>query len=333
MKLWPFSKRAPEVRQAQPFTDAIVSAIQAQATGGALAQPNATAAVETAAGFYARALAAAVVRGAGMAKDALTPPMLSLAARDLIRRGESIFLVEIESGRLMLRPAGSWDVRGGPRESEWWYRLDLFGPSGNETRFVPAASVIHFRYAVDAARPWAGISPIDWARLTAAGLANLESMVTSEAASPFGYILPIPSEGDDDDGDDTAALRGDMFSARGKTLLVGDASQGEESAGRSGAAYRTIARFGANPPASVEGLRRDTSDGRARGVRAVGGAVQSIIRRDRAARGLSSSASHRRPSCRAAHDCGASSQARRAGLGARPERASRSRRGRQSAKF
>ena len=137
MKLWPFSKRAPEVRQStQPFTDAIVAAIQAQATGAELAQPNATAAVEAAAGFYSRALAAAVVRGAGVAGSALTPSVLALVARDLIRRGESIFLMEIEAGALVLRPAGSWDVRGGPRESSYWYRLDLFGPSGNETRFV-----------------------------------------------------------------------------------------------------------------------------------------------------------------------------------------------------
>ena len=77
---WPFSKREPEVRQSvQPFTDAIVAAIQAQATGSELAQPHATAAVESAAGFYARALATAIVSGAGIAASALTPSMLSLA--------------------------------------------------------------------------------------------------------------------------------------------------------------------------------------------------------------------------------------------------------------
>ena len=157
MKLWPFGRRESEKRQSvQPFTDAIVAAIQSQATGSELAQPNATAAVETAAGFYSRALATAIVSGAGMAEDALTPSVLSLAARDLIRRGESVFAIEVERDRLMLRPAGSWDVRGGPRESSYWYRLDLFGPSGNETRFVPGASVLHFRYAVDPSRPWTG---------------------------------------------------------------------------------------------------------------------------------------------------------------------------------
>ena len=260
MKLWPFGRRAAETRASvQPFTDAIVAAIQAQATGAELAQPNATAAVETAAGFYARALASAQVKGAGTAQTALAPSVLALAGRDLIRRGESIFLIELEGDALMLRPAGSWDVRGGPREREWWYRLDLFGPSGNETRFVPGASVLHFRYAVDPSRPWTGISPVQWARLTAAGLANLEAMVTSEAGSPFGYLLPVPSEVEDDTDDPNSALRADLAGARGRTLIVGDPSLDVEGSGQLRAgAYRSVARFGANPPASVEGLRGET---------------------------------------------------------------------------
>ncbi|MCY4469463.1 MAG: hypothetical protein OXC08_12135 [Thiotrichales bacterium] len=260
MKLWPF-KREPEKRQAsQPFTDAIVAAIQNQVTGAESAQPNATAAVEAAAGFYARALAAAVVRGARMAQRALTPSVLSLAGRDLIRRGESVFVVEVDREGLVLRPVGSWDVRGGPRESTWWYRCDVFGPSGNETRFVPGASVLHFRYAVDPSRPWTGISPIQWARLTAAGLANLEAMVSAEAGSPFGYLLPIPGDEDDDEDDgDTAKLRADLAGAKGRTLLVHDPSLDEDNANRGRAgAFRSVARFGANPPESVEGLRSET---------------------------------------------------------------------------
>ena len=42
-----------------------------------------------------------------------------------------------------LVPAGSWDVRGGWDPESWWYRLDLFGPSGNVSRLVPSASVVH----------------------------------------------------------------------------------------------------------------------------------------------------------------------------------------------
>ena len=124
---------------------------------------------------------------------------------------------------------------------------------------VPGASVLHFRYAVDPSRPWTGVSPIQWARLTAAGLANLEAMVISEAGSPFGYLLPVPSEVEDDEDDPNSARRADLAGARGRTLIVGDPSLDVESAGQLRAgAYRSVARFGANPPASVEGLRSET---------------------------------------------------------------------------
>ena len=104
-----------------------------------------------------------------------------------------------------------------------------------------------------------GISPVQWARLTAAGLANLEAMVTSEAGSPFGYLLPVPSEVEDDEDDPNSALRADLAGARGRTLIVGDPSLDVESAGQLRAgAYRSVARFGANPPTSVEGLRSET---------------------------------------------------------------------------
>ena len=73
-----------------------------------------------------------------------------------MRRGESLFLIEINNAGLALRPAGSWDVRGGWDPSDWWYRLDLFGPSGNVTRLVPSASVVHLRYGVDPDAAMAG---------------------------------------------------------------------------------------------------------------------------------------------------------------------------------
>ena len=62
--------------------------------------------------------------------------------------------IGVEGGMVRLAPVGSWDVRGGPDERDWWYRVDVFGPSGNLTHFVPSGAVIHARYATDAARPW-----------------------------------------------------------------------------------------------------------------------------------------------------------------------------------
>ena len=67
MKLWPFGrteKRAAQGGGSQHgagFTDAIVRALLTQAAGGATADPSATAALEAAAGSYARAFAVAEV--------------------------------------------------------------------------------------------------------------------------------------------------------------------------------------------------------------------------------------------------------------------------------
>ena len=48
--------------------------------------------------------------------------------------------------------------------------------------------------------------------------------------------------------------------ARGRTLIVHDPALDEDNAGRGAraGAYRHIARFGANPPETVEGLRTET---------------------------------------------------------------------------
>ena len=92
---------------------------------------SATAALEAAAGSIR-----ACVRGSGSdASDpgnaALTPAVLALMARDLIRRGESVHVIEVGRDGVRLTPAGSWDVRGGFDPLTWRYRCDVFGPSGN----------------------------------------------------------------------------------------------------------------------------------------------------------------------------------------------------------
>ena len=159
---WPPWSRSVERRASQPFTDAIVGAIAAQAAGTSTTAA-ATAALEAAAGAVARGFAAATVEDVeDPVADVLTPGVLALIGRDLIRRGESLFLIEVDRGGLALRPAGSWDVRGGHREADWMYRLDLFGPSGNITRFRAGRE--------RAARPLCGRSGAALARRRAVGL-------------------------------------------------------------------------------------------------------------------------------------------------------------------
>ena len=257
---WPWQRR--EVRASQPFSDAIVSAIAAQAAGTTAGDPGAIAALETAAGLWARSLAAATITTpAGAPVPALAPDVLALIGRDLIRRGESVFAIEVEDGAPVLRPAGSWDVRGPWRESEWRYRLDLFGPSGNVTRFLPAASVVHVRYAVDPARRWHGLSPLQWARSTGTLAANLEERLGEEAGGSVARLIPVPQDGGDGGDDDPlASLKADIAAGKGRALVVETTSAGwGEGKGAAPMSDWKQSRIGPDPPATLATLRSDAA--------------------------------------------------------------------------
>ena len=187
MKWWPTWGK-PETRADSSFTDALVSALVSGAGGAASGIPTGTAALESCAGFVGRAFASAELP-AGVE---IAPATLALIGRDLIRRGESLHLIEVAGGEVTLRPCGSWDVRGGPREADYWYRCDLFGPSGNLTHFVPSAAVVHVRYAVDAARPWYGLGPIQVAALAGRLTAETTLALADEAGRPRGSFLVLP---------------------------------------------------------------------------------------------------------------------------------------------
>ena len=258
---WPWAKSEPERREALPFTDAVVAALTAQAGGTAAGDPSAIAALEAAAGLYAAAFAGARVTPLNAMTAGLTPACRALIARDLIRRGESVHQIGVEAGAVRLAPCGSWDVRGGPDERAWWYRVDVFGPSGNLTHFVPSASVIHARYAVDAARPWYGIGPLGWARATGTLAANLEARLGEEAGGPVGHLLPIPADGGDGGADDPqAALKADLAAGKGRTMLVETTSAGFGD-GRAAAPAEDWKprRFGASPPDALPTLRTDAA--------------------------------------------------------------------------
>ena len=273
MRLWPFArteKRSATGGGSQGgagFTDAVVRALLAQAAGEATADPSATAALEAAAGSYARAFALAEVDPATPATRALTPGLLALMGRDLLRRGEFVHVIEVGSGGVRLQPGGSWDVRGGPDPLTWRYRVDVFGPSGNRTRHLPAAAVIHGRYSIDPARPWFGISPLGWAALTGRLHANLEDALSDEASGTRGHLLPVPQgpDGDEVDADGEPAdpladLRKDIAALRGRTVLTETTSAGwSEGREAAPAADWKPMRLGANPPPSLATLRTDSA--------------------------------------------------------------------------
>jgi len=243
-------KRPPvERREAAPYTDAIVDSIVAAATGGTAAVTN-VAALEIAAGYWARAMASAAVTPD---MPAVTPAVLAIIGRELCRRGECLFAITVEAGMVRLYPAASWDMRGGPSPSTWLYRLDLYGPSGNVTRLLTADSVLHFRYAVDPARPWCGLSPVGFAASTGRLAANIEMRLGEEAGAPVGNLLAIPK-----DGGDSAleSLRKQLGNLRGKTALVETTAAGWGD-GRAAAPMSDWSqkRIGGNPPPVLNELR------------------------------------------------------------------------------
>ena len=252
-----------------PFTDSIVGALLAEAAGGTIKDAGATAALEAAAGQYARAFAVAAVTPANSTTRALTPSVLALMARDLLRRGEFVHIIQVDRDGVRLQPAGSppGDVRGGPDPLTWRYRADIFGPSGNVTRHVPAAAVVHGRYSIDPARPWYGIGPLGWASLTGRLHGALEGSLSDEAAGPTGHVIPIPASPDDTDPDEDeadtdplAALRADVAKLRGCTLLTETTSAGwgEGQSAAPHADWRPQ-RIGADPPDSLPLLRTDSA--------------------------------------------------------------------------
>ncbi len=252
---WPWGR---EKRESQPFTDAVVGTIYAQAAGTVAADPSGLAALEVAAGLYARSFAAATVEPAEL-QPVIGPSVRALIARNLIRRGESVHLIEVSGGQVELIPVGSWDVRGPWTERDWWYRVDTFGPSGNATHYTPAGAVVHARYAVEPARPWFGVAPLDWARSTGTLAAYLETRLGQEAGGTVAHVLPIPQDGGDGSTDDPLAdLKADIRNAKGGTVLTettaGGWGEGKMSAPQADWQPR---RIGANPPAVLPTLRAD----------------------------------------------------------------------------
>ena len=242
---WPWQK--PETRSTSQTYTSLRTLASSEAAAGTDTAPLATAALEAAAGLNSRCLAAAVVRADPIIERALTPPVLALIARNLIRRGEDFHLIRVRNGRLELRPQGvTYAVGKSADPLAWTYSTQEYGPTDSMHRWVPAASMVHCRYAVDSTRPWIGVPPWSWASSTGAAIAALERMVANEAKAPHGHLLGVPEAPALSDDDDTGPLdgfRNDLAAAKGRTLVMERASdwkQGEPSgAARGGIEHET----------------------------------------------------------------------------------------------
>ena len=262
---WPWTQEKREERaEAGGYTDSRISAAVSAATGSGSRPQDAarTAVVEIAANMVARALSSgSLAPETGMTR-LVTPELLALAGRELVVRGEQIFVID---GRELL-PVSTHDLYGGARKSSWRYRCDLVGPSTHETVTLGASEVLHFRWNVSAALPFYGISPVGAASLTSGLVGGLEKNLGNEAAATSGYVLPIPQtddgqEGADDEEDPAIAqLRQDLAGLKGRTTMV-ETTSNAWGEGRAGAPQSDWMprRIGANPPPSLIALRENAA--------------------------------------------------------------------------
>ena len=240
---WPFGPKL-ETRAESSYTDTLIAALVGRAQGKSLRIPTATAALEACAGTVGRGFAASEVSGPDTLTSALTPGCFELIGRSLIRTGELVLLIDTSSGRLRLIPAETHDVEGGPDPSTWEYTLTLGGPSRTVTHdFVPAASVLHFRYAADASTPWRGNGPIAVANLAGRLSAETVNALANESSGPVGRLLGIPVDGQDAT---VEALKSDIANAKGRTAIVEGGDWG--AAGDAKVSLKSE-RFGPEPPA------------------------------------------------------------------------------------
>ena len=264
MTRWRWPWRAAPVEHRSSYTDQVVTAILAAASGGGVRPALATAAVESCATLVRER--AVGVRGVGASEchagiDRRLARVGGVGAHSP-RSSSSTSSGPIRSTVSRCGRRRSFDVYGTP-DPPWVYRISRSGPSTTTWQTYSSESVLHLRWLVDHARPWAGVSPLQRASDTAGVAGWLEKRLAEEASGPTGSFLPVaryePAPdadlADPDADDPLAALRRDIGAARGQTLLVETAMASADSPASAPRKDFQVARFGANPPQGLIELR------------------------------------------------------------------------------
>ena len=209
-----YEPRPVEVRES--YTDQVIARMLTASAG--VGDGGALAAIETAARWWGFGLASATVKPSNIALNAITPGLLDTIGRALCRSGESLHVIAVRNGRVMLTPTASWTVGGSDDPATWLYRCDLCGPDSTRTVTLPSASVLHVRYAPHPSRPWTGRSPVMLAMDTARAAGLLETATAGELNFSQKQVLsPRRNPGDyapvDTLGPETIQKIVDAFSA------------------------------------------------------------------------------------------------------------------------
>ena len=232
------------------FGDAVAAAVAQIAAGETALPTGPTAAMEIAAGWWARGFASASVTPADSAiAKALTADIRADIGRALCMRGESVYLLDGDGG-LRLRRVTAWTVSGGPERADWEYICTLAGPTSQMTLTAPATRVFHAMYSQDLQSPWRGRGPLENSSRQLA--MNLEARLAEETGGGVGSVIPIPAT------TNKTLLQTDLRGLKGRLGLV-DSTAGSWDAGSANAPSGEWMprRLGANPPPTLPTLRSD----------------------------------------------------------------------------
>ena len=183
-------RRQPEVRGESSFTETRLLEQFTRAISGNV-RHGALGGLQCAASAIARAFAAAGVDGDD---GLLDPGTLYQMGFDLVREGQSLWLLDASTGRLRLSRAstGSDVYEGSADRESWVYRLTLPGPSVTTTVRARGDQVIHIRQNSDPTCPWRGRSGLEVAQSSGGLASTLVHALTAEGEVPVSRIIPQP---------------------------------------------------------------------------------------------------------------------------------------------
>ena len=208
----PVEERAAETGHAETYFDALGAALS---TGRPSAQQ--TAAVGFVHNELSRAFMLAVPEP-GI--RALSPEFFSLAASELVWRGNVMFRIVIRQGEIVLLPASGGEVTSGTEDPVTWrYGLEFRRPGEFEAakRNVAAEGVVHFRVGTSAYAPWLGVSGLARAGMTADQMAYVEDSIKLEVRAPVAHGVVLPHGASEDN---TLRIANALGAGDGRTQLL-----------------------------------------------------------------------------------------------------------------
>lgn len=213
--MWPFThRRAKQVSQQD-----LLSLLSGGGLPAGFEDATRTAAIECAGSMWANAL--------GSASGPLPSDCLAWLGRELILRGQGVFLIDTSMGRLRFVPVWHVDIDGyGPFPEAWTYKCTVNSPDNSSYVRVRGDGVVHLNWATNPSQPWRGIPP--WDTSTGAIMGSLDGRFSKEVKTPFGYLLPSRDRrvSPTDDNAETASynfaeLNGRLITTSGTPADVG----------------------------------------------------------------------------------------------------------------